>query len=173
MSDDNQGIIATDMQRLVDRQKIERVLIAYCVHLDRMDLAALAQLFTDDCDVDYGDDPRLKSKGSAGLATSLERMWRWTRTSHHLSNVLIEFDDDDTVRATSYAQAWHERPDGTSATILGQYHDLLVRQGGAWLIAQRRMVMNGSDAGFTVPIHSSERLPAPEGWTPPEQLDKS
>ena len=157
-----------EMRHLVDHQQIEQVLIAYCVHLDRMDLAALTALFTADCDVDYGDDPRLKSKGAAGLGASLERMWRWARTSHHLSNVMIEFEDDETAQATSYVQAWHERADGSSATIMGQYHDRIVRQSGRWLIAQRRMVMNGCDAGFTVPIHPFERLPPPDGWTAPD-----
>jgi hypothetical protein len=133
------------LQLLVDRQKIEQVLIAYCLHLDRMDLTALAGLFTDDCHVDYGNDPRLKSNGAADLAKSLERMWRWARTSHHLSNVVIEFDGTDAALATS----------------------------DTWLIARRRMLMNGSDAGFSVPINAFERLPSPEGWMPPEMLDKS
>lgn len=161
------------LQRLVDRRDIEQVLIAYCIHLDRMDLTAMADLFTEDCIVDYGKDPRLKSKGAIGLARSLERMWRWQRTSHHLSNVVIEFGDDDTARATSYVFAWHERADGSTATIMGQYHDLLKRMAGRWLIAERRMVMNGSDAGFTVPINEFDRLPPPDGWTAPEQLDDS
>ncbi|MDH3740992.1 MAG: nuclear transport factor 2 family protein [Hyphomicrobiales bacterium] len=162
-----------ELRRLVDRQEIEQVLIAYCIHLDRMDLAALAGLFTDDCHVDYSDDPRLKSNGAADLAKSLERMWRWARTSHHLSNVVIEFDGADAASVTSYVYAWHERADGSTATIMGQYDDRLVRQSDTWLIARRRMVMNGSDAGFSVPINAFERLPPPEGWMPPEQLDKS
>lgn len=165
--------MAPELRRLVDRRDIEQVLIAYCLHLDRMDLAALAGLFTDDCVVDYGNDARLKSRGAADLARSLERMWRWARTSHHLSNVVIEFDGADAASATSYVYAWHERTDGSTATIMGQYDDHLVRQAGRWLIARRRMVMNGSDAGFTVPIHSFKRLSPPEGWMPPEQLDKS
>lgn len=153
---------------IADRQAIEQTLIAYCVHLDRMDLAALAELFTADCDVDYGDHPGLRSTGADELARSLQRMWRWARTSHHLSNILIEFPDGDTARAISYVHAWHERADGSTATILGQYHDVLERRNARWLIHRRRMVMNGSDTGFTVPIHRFERLPPPAGWTAPD-----
>ena len=161
------------LQRFLDRQKIENTLIAYCIHLDRMDLNALSDLFTEDCIVDYGNDPRLKSSSAASLAKSLERMWRWQRTSHHLSNVVVEFDKDEIARATSYVVAWHERADGSTAIIMGQYHDRLVRRADKWLIAERRMVMNGSDAGFSVPINTFERLPPPDGWTAPEQLDNS
>ena len=156
------------VKRLLDQRAIEQVLVRYCIALDRMDLPVLAGLFTADCEVDYGSDPRLKAKGSADLARSLERMWRWTRTSHHLSNVVIAFEDDDTAVATSYVHAWHERADGSTASILGQYHDRLARRSGAWLIAERRMVMNGCDAGFTVPIHPLERAQPPEGWVAPD-----
>ena len=161
-------MLEPEIRRLVDRQQIEQTLIAYCVHLDRMDLAALAGLFTVDCEVDYGEHPNLQSSGSEGLALSLQRMWRWSRTAHHLSNVIIEFEDDDTAGATSYVHAWHERVDGSSATIMGQYLDRMVRQAGRWLIARRRMEMNGCDAGFTVPIHPVERRPPPNGWTAPD-----
>jgi len=157
-----------DLKLLVDRQQIEQVLIAYCTTLDRMDLDALSALFTDDCEVDFGRNAALRSHGREALSKSLERMWRWTRTSHHLSNVSITFEGTAEARATSYVFAWHERSDGTSATIMGQYLDRLVRSGNRWLISERRMVMNGSDAGFTVPIHAFERHPPPPGWTAPD-----
>ena len=156
-----------DIKRLLDSQEIEQTLIAYCVYLDRMDLAALADLFTADCEVDYGNDLHLQSRGRASLAKSLERMWRWTRTSHHLTNVMIDFKGNGAACATSYVFAWHERPDGSTATMMGQYHDRLERLQNRWLIAQRRMVMNGSDRGFLVPIHRADRLMPPDGWTAP------
>ncbi len=161
-------MVDSERLRIQDRLQIERLLVSYCQHLDRMDLDSLARLFTEDCFVDYGDDPRLQSKGAECLARSLERMWRWTRTSHHLSNILVDFVDRDTARCSSYVHAWHERADGTSATILGQYHDLVMRHPGRWLIHRRRMVMNGCDAGFTVPIHQLDRQGPPDGWTAPD-----
>lgn len=157
--------------RLEDRTAITDVLIEYCRTLDRMDLKRLSDLFTDDCEVDYGPDPRLRSRGRSALAKSLERMWRWSRTSHHLSNVQIRFDDETKATVGSYVHAWHERADGSTATVLGQYHDRFVRVNGAWRIAERRMVMNGNDAGFTVGINRFERIPPPPGWVAPD-LDK-
>ena len=156
---------------LIDRQAIADVLVRYCNALDSMHLDELASLFTEDCLVSYGPDEKLKSHGSAALRKSLERMWRWARTSHHLSNILVDFDDADHARARSYVLAWHERPDGTTATVFGQYRDRLVREDGRWRIAARRMLMNGSDAGFTLELNRLDRRPPPPGWTAPDLDD--
>ena len=144
------------------------MLIAYCDALDTMKLDALAALFTTDCRVSYGPDEKLASHGSAALRKSLERMWRWARTSHHLSNIRIDFDDADSARATSYVMAWHERPDGTTATVFGQYRDRLVRTPDGWKIGERIMLENGSDAGFTLALHRLDRAEPPPGWTAPD-----
>lgn len=151
-----------------DRAAIEEVLAIYCIALDEMDLDRLAALFTADCRVDYGPDARLQSNGAADLRQSLERMWRWRRTSHHLSNVTIDFEDADTANVVSYVLAWHERPDLTSATVYGRYVDRFVRTTEGWRIAKRRMLMNGSDRAFTVDINPLERREAPAGWTAPD-----
>ena len=159
---------ATHDGRFADRQAITDVLVQYCCALDLMDLPALAALFTDDCVVEYGPGEFLRCRGSAALEKSLERMWRWSRTSHHLSNVLIRFEGDDTAVSSSYVHAWHERPDGSTATIFGQYHDRFVRRPPGWRISERRMLMNGCDAGFTVNINRLDRAPPPPGWTAPD-----
>ena len=156
------------VRELVDRQAITDVLIDYCSALDRMDLPRLAALFTDDCIVEYGPESALQSQGSAALEKSLRRMWRWQRTSHNLSNVQVEFTAPDEARVSSYVYAWHERTDGSTATIFGQYKDRFLRISEHWRIADRRMEMNGSDAGFKVNIHPFERLPAPDGWVAPD-----
>jgi len=152
------------VQELLDKQAITEVLFAYCAHLDRMDLDALAALFTEDCVVDYGPEPRLQSHGAGGLRRDLARMWRWARTSHHLSNVVVTLESDGRhARASSYVIAWHERPDGSTATMMGQYQDQLVREGDRWRITRRRQELTGSDAGFDVSINRFERLPRPAG----------
>jgi hypothetical protein len=150
-----------------DRHAISDVLIDYCRFLDAMDLEAIARLFTHDCIVDYGEHELLRSNGAEALALSLQRMWRWARTSHHLSNIRIWFDGPKAAHSVSYVFAWHERPDGSMATILGQYHDAFELTGSSWLISRRKMFCNGNDAGFTVPIHPFERREPPPGWTPP------
>lgn len=161
------AVPANDL-RIADRQAISDVLVDYCVYLDRMELEALGDLFTAGCIVEFGPDERLNSRGREALSKSLERMWRWRRTSHHLSNVRIEFTGPDEAQAASYVLAWHERPDGSTATVYGQYRDRFERREGRWRIAARRMLMNGSDAGFTVNLFPLDRRPAPEGWVAPD-----
>ena len=157
------------LRDLSDRAAITEVLHAYCRALDEMDLAAIPALFTAECVVSYG--PRLESRGAARLAEDLARLWRWRRTSHHLSNVSVTLDGDR-AEAISYVIAWHEAPDGGTATLFGQYRDRLVRMAEGWRIAERVQLMNGSDAGFTVAIHPLPRRPAPEGWMPPDMAGR-
>ena len=152
----------------LDRQEITDLLFEYCGALDCMDLPRLSALFTHDCEVDYGPDELLQCRGAAELEKSLERMWRWSRTSHHLSNVQINFCGENEAVGRSYVYAWHERADGTIATILGQYHDRFVREPRGWRIAKRRMLMNGCDAGFAVNINQFKRLSPPADWTAPD-----
>ena len=156
---------------LQDRADIEDVLVDYCRHLDRMDLPALAQLFTPDCRVIYGPDPHLMAEGQAALAASLARMWRWTRTAHHMANVRVWFDTTDSAHSESYVHAWHERPDGSTATIFGRYLDQFARTQQGWRISERRMEMNGADAGFRVAIPQAPRCLPPAGWVAPAGLD--
>jgi uncharacterized protein (TIGR02246 family) len=142
-----------------DRLEITDVIHEYCRTLDAMDLDGLVALFTPDCVVDYGPGPGMRSQGSDGLRRDLARMWRWTRTSHHSSNVQIDLVDVDAATACSYVLAWHEAPDGSTATMMGQYHDRFVRTDGRWFIAARRQLLTGNDAGFTVGINPFERRP--------------
>ncbi len=157
------------VRRLCDSEEINWVLNEYCNALDHMDLPRLCALFTGDCRVEYGPEEWLQSRGAAALEQSLARMWRWARTSHHLSNVQIDFTGDGEALVRSYVQAWHERPDGATATVLGQYLDRFVRLAAGWRIAERRMVMNGSDSGFAVNIARCQRNPPPAGWEPPPE----
>ncbi len=159
------------LEELVQRQAITDVLTDYCRLLDRMELADLAQLFTKDCEVAYGPDPRLTSTGRAALERSLARMWRWKRTAHHLSNVRVWFETDLLATAESAVFAWHEAADGSHAEMFGLYHDRFVRDEGVWRIARRRMEMAGSGGVFRVPIPPAHRAPPPKDWTAPDGLD--
>ncbi len=161
----------SDTRTLLDTAAITTLLTDYCRFLDRMDLAALGALFTTEARVVYGPDPRLEAAGREALVASLARMWRWRRTAHHLANVRV-WVEGDTARAESAVHAWHEAADGSDAEIFGLYHDRLARVDGGWLIAERRMEMQGARGGFRVPIPPAYRAPPPAGWTPPEGLDR-
>src|SRR5205085_2230235 len=78
------------MQDEIDRREIMSVLHGYCRMLDALELEQVPSFFTDDCEVVYGPEPRMQSRGAADLAQALRRLARFTRTSHHLSTVEIE-----------------------------------------------------------------------------------
>ena len=160
------------LKELTDREEISFLLHEYCRTLDAMDLDTLAAIFTDDCIVEYGPEDRLQSHGRAAIRQGLERLWRWKRTSHHLSNIQIRFTGADQANAVSYIIAWHERPDGRTGTIWGQYHDTFLRTPAGWRLGRRRQMMNGNDAGFTVNVFPSERRQPPAGWVAPV-IDRS
>ncbi len=151
----------SDQERAHDRLAITRLLHRYCAMLDRMDLDLVPELFTDDCVVVYGPEERMQSRGAANLASSLRRLWRFARTSHHLSNVEIDFDGADEAQGRSYVLAWHQQPDGASRTLYAQYHDRFVRTPAGWRIAERRQYTNGSDVPWDLALAESERLPEP------------
>ena len=85
---------ASRLRQLSDRDEIAFVLNEYCRALDAMDLDAVASLFCADCVVEYGPEERLQSRGRVALRKGLERLWRWTRTSHHMSNIQVSFGGD-------------------------------------------------------------------------------
>jgi ketosteroid isomerase-like protein len=154
--------IEARVRRLEDREAIAHILNDYCRALDLMDLPAIRALFTEDCLVSYGPAASMESRGAEAVSNALRRLWRWSRTSHHLSNIQVTFETDNRARAVSYVIAWHERPNGSTGTLWGQYHDVVVRTAAGWRIAERRQVMNGNDAGFDVGIHRLARRPPPE-----------
>ncbi|MEL6782273.1 MAG: nuclear transport factor 2 family protein [Pseudomonadota bacterium] len=160
-----------EIAQLVHRQAIETRLIDYCRHLDEMDLDALVQNFTEDCQITYGPDPRLEARGRKALKASLARMWRWRRTAHHLCNVRLWFDGPDNASAESAVWAWHEAQGGSRAEVYGVYRDSLIHSEDGWLIRQRSMSMRGASESFRVPIPQAHRHPPPPGWTAPDGLD--
>ena len=144
-----------DMDR--DRIEITRLLYRYCAMLDSMELELVTELFTRDCVVIYGPDERMQSHGAENLAGSLRRLGRFAHTSHHLSNVELDFEGPDEARGRSYVIAWHQHPDGRMQTLYAEYHDRFVRTDGGWRIAERRQLTHGSDVPWDLPLAQSER----------------
>lgn len=143
------NLVAT-VQRLVDKDDIARVLYDYANFLDLNDPEPLLALFTADCHIAYGPD-----HGADGVDAYRETLVSdrfgigafFAGTSHHVSNVSIDFVDEDTVNVRSALYAWHrynrERPDGV---VMGQYHDTLVRTSDGWKIKRRELKHLGTES---------------------------
>ncbi len=150
---DNQESI----QQLLDRQEITDILHQYCRGMDLLDMDLLAGSFVEDGFLDIGPEERLQTRGASAIHETMKRMKRFSRSSHHLSNIQIKFQGPDHAICVSYIWAWHETPDGNTGTMTGQYHDEFVRTSAGWLIATRQLRMSGNDSGFALPVHRAHR----------------
>ena len=125
-------------QRARDEAAITRLLYAYCDAVDANRTADIVGLFTADAVFDFGYG-RLYT-GPAELAGLFGQLDSYSATSHDLSAVVIEFDDDDTARCRSHVYAFHLRADtGAPVHLWGRYSDVVVRSGGTWAIARRQL----------------------------------
>jgi ketosteroid isomerase-like protein len=131
------------IRQLVDAEDIRKLIFEYAFHLDMNHPKELADLFVEDCVVIYG--PNFGAEGKTAYAKTLEGIGTFFQaTSHHVSNIVIDFKGDDEVEVRSVLYAWHryrkERPDGI---LFGQYHDVIVRSGGKWLFKRRELRTTG------------------------------
>jgi len=140
------------IQLLVERQAVVDVIYAYCRNVDLVNAAEVAACFTDDCTVDYGPGMGTVTRGKDNVRDRLGAgLHRFAATSHHVSNIEVVFDSDDSARTITYLYAWHrfadQKPD---AHLWAQYHDRFSKVQGRWLIADRVLKVAGQEA-FDIP----------------------
>jgi ketosteroid isomerase-like protein len=126
------------LRELRDRLEITDLIHAYCFHFDLNEPEVVAALFTNDAVVDYGPEvpPIVGAEAIAStIAVGLERTF--AATSHHVSNIRIDFDDEDDARAVAYLYAWHRYRDGSpDGELWGRYLHRFVRTDRGWRIAE-------------------------------------
>jgi hypothetical protein len=120
-------------------RQIERLLFDYAFHLDMNHPEELAVLFVDGCEVSYA--PNFGAQGLAAYRETLNGIGSYFQaTSHHVSNIAIDFVSDNEATVRSVLLAWHryrrERPDGW---LWGQYHDIVVKIDGRWKFKRREL----------------------------------
>jgi hypothetical protein len=130
-------------QQLVASEQIRRLIFDYAFHLDMNHPNELADLFVEDCVVIYG--PNFGAEGREAYKKTLEGIGTYfVATSHHVSNISIDFRSDDEATVRSVVYAWHRysrsRPDGI---LWGQYHDTVVRVNGEWRFKRRELRTTG------------------------------
>ncbi len=113
----------------------------YCYFFDSNDVNGLRTLFTKDAEVDYGPEVPLLvgldtiinsiSKGLAGT---------FIATSHHLSNLIIELDNEENAHSSSYVYAWHSYYSKPEIGYLwGQYSHTFRKDAGIWKISTLKL----------------------------------
>lgn len=145
-------------QRLADIHDIQQNLYRYARGVDRRDWAQVRASYHPDAWDNHGS-----YKGDIdGFIASLEkRHANISRSMHQVSNILIEFIDEDSAlveSAFSCHQRVHDpvRPDASVDNhSIGRYLDHVTRRDGHWRIAQRDVVF---DFYFAAPANDSPRL---------------
>lgn len=128
-----------DLATLADRQAIADLLARFCERIDEYDIDAVAELFADDCIVDYGPGRGGERRGREALRERLRKgQGQFRRTHHQLGQTRIEITGDRAA-AVTYVTARHERWDGAPETAHLQYRDLFDRSPAGWLICERRV----------------------------------
>src|SRR5262245_5930727 len=140
------------LQRLLDKDEIVELVHRYSYLVDHKAHDEIAELFTEDCVVDYGPGlappvrgrDALRAMFGSGAAPTYARPG-FAATSHHNANVLVEFDGDDRATVLTSLYAWHRTGDGRTPRVWGYYHDVAVRTPDGWRLAERQLRVGGNE----------------------------
>jgi SnoaL-like domain len=133
------------VQRLLSKQEIAEVLYRRARAGDRADAELAHACYHQGATERHGEFD--------GLATEFIDVVSFTRPRpnspikgmfHLITNVLIEFGDDDHAFCESYHVAWCQMTDGTDAAIGGRYFDKFERREGRWAIVHRDVIFDWS-----------------------------
>jgi 3-phenylpropionate/cinnamic acid dioxygenase small subunit len=124
-----------------DQRAIAELLVRYAGALDRRDWALLESCFTADATVDYG---RLggRQQGYSEIERTVRRALNSLDATQHLvSNFDIQIYGDRATAACQLRAGHYLKgvPDGDVVTVVGSYHDQLVRTDLGWRISHRRL----------------------------------
>lgn len=129
----------TEIEQLVEQRAIERMMFEYSYALDMNRPDTLAELFVEDCEVSYA--PNFGATGMEAYKKTLEGIGTFFKvTSHHNSNVIVDFVSASEANVRSIVLAVHryqkERPDGI---LYGQYFDTVVKVDSQWKFKRREL----------------------------------
>ena len=119
-----------------DREEITDVLIRYATGIDRKDWPLFRTVFTDDCELDYGEIGTFT--GVDAITEFMDQAHSMAgHTMHRLTNQVIAVDGDK-AEARTYVDALIMLDANSGANAVGFYDDELVRGDGGWRVARRR-----------------------------------
>jgi len=120
-----------------DQQDITAVLLRYATGIDRRDWPLFRTVFTDDCELDYGEIGSFQ--GVDAVTEFMQQAHALAgHTMHRLTNQVITVDGDS-AEARTYVDALIMLADNNSGVnAAGFYDDELVRSDDGWRVARRR-----------------------------------
>jgi 3-phenylpropionate/cinnamic acid dioxygenase small subunit len=122
-----------------DREGIADVLVRYATGIDRRDWPLFRTVFTDDCELDYGEVGSWK--GADAVTEFMQQAHAMAgHTMHRLTNQVITVDGDK-AQSRTYVDALIMVGDkGSGVNAAGFYDDEFVRTEQGWQIARRRFI---------------------------------
>jgi hypothetical protein len=143
---------------MADRVAIRELVDAYAHCADRRDAAGQKSLFTEDTHfVVYmdgeGSVPTQELTGREALTPVFENLNTYEATTHFNGQSTIALDGE---RATgeSYCLAHHLYTEGVERKLMVaslRYHDTFVELDGAWLFAERRLIVDWTETRASLP----------------------
>jgi 3-phenylpropionate/cinnamic acid dioxygenase small subunit len=120
-----------------DQQDIAAVLLRYATGIDRRDWTLFRTVFTEDCELDYGEIGVWK--GADAVTEFMQQAHEFAgHTMHRLTNQVITVDGDS-AQSRTYVDALIMLVDNNSGVnAAGFYDDEFVRTEQGWQIARRR-----------------------------------
>ncbi|WP_229052375.1 nuclear transport factor 2 family protein [Aeromicrobium sp. Leaf350] len=133
------------MDRIADRLELQDLVHAYAEGIDDGRAEDVAAIFAEDCVFRAFAGPKGEARGREAVAVLVGRLLATFRaTSHHVSNMRVDFTGEDEATGRTSLYAWHafttDRPDGY---LWGRYVDTFRREDGRWLIAERELRIAG------------------------------
>ncbi|WIM86861.1 nuclear transport factor 2 family protein [Candidatus Mycobacterium wuenschmannii] len=121
-----------------DRQDIAEVLLRYATGIDRRDWPLFRTVFTDDCELDYGEIGTFR--GVDAITEFMDQAHAMAgHTMHRLTNQVITVDGD-TAESRTYVDALIMVDVNAGVNAAGFYDDELVRGEDGWRVARRRFI---------------------------------
>ncbi|MCV7258711.1 nuclear transport factor 2 family protein [Mycobacterium shimoidei] len=123
-----------------DRREIADVLVRYATGIDRRDWSLFRTVFTEDCQLDYGEIGAWN--GVDAVTEFMQQAHAMAgHTLHRLTNQVIDADGERAV-ARTYVDALIMTADNNSGVNgIGYYDDELVHTDGGWRIARRHFTI--------------------------------
>lgn len=135
-----------DAAEAIDREQIRELIARYNHAGDRGRLDQLVACFTEDGVLDL-EDVELRGRKAivrhlSGVVDELAAATSVATLRHHVASVMIDLEGDGTARASSYFSVYTE----VGLDHWGVYRDQLRRVGDDWMIALRRVRVDGATA---------------------------
>ena len=148
-----------EARETADRLAIGELIDAYAHCADRRDASGQMNLFTEDTHfVVYldatSDQPSQELRGREALAPVFDNLNTYTTTTHFNGQRTLSLDGDGAT-GESYCLAHHLSvgADGQRTLMIAalRYLDTFVKQDGAWLFAERRLMVDWTETRPSTP----------------------